>query len=846
MVKSRRRWSFRLRFAVQWYLVCCVILGHKIGLSAPADDSQPEIPTTKDPHKVTEGPGLNTPNNQPGVTDEPPPPDKTTARPPRLTTARGEPVVTAGSGFTTGGGVVEPKVTTSVVTHAGSTQVPELTTLPSVTTVSLVPTTPVPVATTPGMTTGPATTGTSPSITTVTVAPPTTPTIPGVATTRSLRTTTRAHTTEAVTTSQPHLTTHNPPPPITEPHRPSTRHPPIIPTEHQPTEEPPPPHTQGPPPETEPPPPTKPHKPTRPHPTNPPPPTTKAGSRPTNRPTARVTGSTPTSFPKTPIPYPSVAIQLVLQETWKDFCPGIKQFLSSIAEYSKMALSLSHSPYIALLNDTKSCFEAETNLQDTPFNEIRVQVDICIQTKEGSCDTNLTESVGVAMQSNQEELQRYLIPTVLSVRVYKPLQGTPGPRPTKSATGVAVGLSFGFLIMASVISIGAFKINKSRLAKRRALNNRYYFDGKELHDTFSESHQLSPVHHTAAFTMPATITITHRLVPAINKGLIMDDEEDVVAVKYPSHVLSMHGLSQFYSYLEAITEEFETLLDFQKDLSKPHSPSKTSSLSPIKTSTLSPGLFHPPPRTRVPLEKSSSDNQHGFLNASFVKGYGNTTYSYIATTNPWGTNLNDFWEMIWEQQSRTIVCLCSPEEMGVVCPWYWPRDEGIQNAQLYGDILVMRQGCVLTENYSMSTLLIKNIQKNLCRPINHFWFTQWPVVCNQVPSSPTLLLSFLLQVRQTVQDSYGPIVAHCSDGCGRTGTLLAIDSGMRSMEDLCTVDVPSIVCSIRHDRGAAVLQKEHYVFIYKTLFEYSVMLTRGLADGMAAEVDGIDTDASLC
>ena len=38
---------------------------------------------------------------------------------------------------------------------------------------------------------------------------------------------------------------------------------------------------------------------------------------------------------------------------------------------------------------------------------------------------------------------------------------------------------------------------------------------------------------------------------------------------------------------------------------------------------------------------------------------------------------------------------------------------------------------------------------------------------------------------------------------------------MRSLEDLCTVDVPSIVCSIRHDRGAAVLLREHYAFIYK-------------------------------
>ncbi len=38
---------------------------------------------------------------------------------------------------------------------------------------------------------------------------------------------------------------------------------------------------------------------------------------------------------------------------------------------------------------------------------------------------------------------------------------------------------------------------------------------------------------------------------------------------------------------------------------------------------------------------------------------------------------------------------------------------GIQAAQLYGNILVMLQGLVRTDNYVISTLLIKDIQVSL-------------------------------------------------------------------------------------------------------------------------------------
>ncbi|XP_071794711.1 uncharacterized protein [Asterias amurensis] len=569
-------------------------------------------------------------------------------------------------------------------------------------------------------------------------------------------------------------------------------------------------------------------------------PATKVIPVPSENPkTPRWTAVPATQIPNTHSPHQDTAVQLILQISWTELCPDVAKLRSSISKFAGVVLNRSSPPDVELLNDTLHCpLKKRLKMKGNPLTV--VQVDFCIVSK-GRCDSPLTESVGLSMQGDITQLQTYLEPKVLSVHVYKPTQTTAYPNKSdKPQVGIATGLSITTLLAVVIGTVLAYRIYRSRLAKRRTIHNRYYFDGKVLHDTLNESHQLSPLHTISS--MPATI---HQLMPAVNEGLVMDDEEIESSDMYPSHVLSMHALSQFYSYVEAIVEEYETLVDFQNSaLNKSQSSPKHFLSLPGHGHSQAHGhggnsgsLFHPPPKSRITLEKVSPSNANGFLNANLVKGYGKGGYCYIATAAPWGTSLADFWEMVWEQQSRTLICLCSPEEMGVVCPWYWPREEGIQAAQLYGDILVMRQGCILTENYCMSTLLVKNIQKNLCRPITHFWFTQWPT--SDVPASSAVMISFLLQVRQTVQESYGPIVAHCSDGCGRTGTLLAMDSGMRSLEDLCTVDVPSIVCSIRHDRGAAVLLREHYAFIYKVLYEYSVMLTRGLTAN-------IDADISLC
>lgn len=88
---------------------------------------------------------------------------------------------------------------------------------------------------------------------------------------------------------------------------------------------------------------------------------------------------------------------------------------------------------------------------------------------------------------------------------------------------------------------------------------------------------------------------------------------------------------------------------------------------------------------------------------------------------------------------------------------------------------------------------------------------------NGVQSDGAGLIAVLLEARALQRGGPGPIVVHCSPGTGRTGTLIALDLGIRQYEITRTVDVPRVVYTIRRDRAGAVQTKEQYAFIYKVI-----------------------------
>ena len=69
-------------------------------------------------------------------------------------------------------------------------------------------------------------------------------------------------------------------------------------------------------------------------------------------------------------------------------------------------------------------------------------------------------------------------------------------------------------------------------------------------------------------------------------------------------------------------------------------------------------------------------------------------------------------------------------------------------------------------------------------------YLSWPD--HGVPDSPTQFMRMLKIVRETVRVKDAPMVVHCSAGCGRTGTLAAIDDVWSQLEARHLVTHPFI------------------------------------------------------
>ncbi|KOC64264.1 Receptor-type tyrosine-protein phosphatase zeta [Habropoda laboriosa] len=280
--------------------------------------------------------------------------------------------------------------------------------------------------------------------------------------------------------------------------------------------------------------------------------------------------------------------------------------------------------------------------------------------------------------------------------------------------------------------------------------------------------------------------------------------EDSSAI--PSHPLNFAGLSSFYNDVNAIDEEFSGI------------PQISAKIDELPTGAEIKNRYAnviPLPETRVSLQKINNDILTEYINASYVRGLKNATKYYIACQAPMESTVTDFWRMIWEQQCKVVIMLTDLVENGVEkCTEYIPPSEITDCHRLYGDFQVTLKKRETKEKYAISTLHLKNLESNTFREVYHIWYL-WPV--NGVQSDGAGLIAVLLEARALQRGGPGPIVVHCSPGTGRTGTLIALDLGIRQYEITRTVDVPRVVYTIRRDRAGAVQTKEQYAFIYKVI-----------------------------
>ncbi|XP_052863198.1 serine-rich adhesin for platelets [Anopheles cruzii] len=153
----------------------------------------------------------------------------------------------------------------------------------------------------------------------------------------------------------------------------------------------------------------------------------------------------------------------------------------------------------------------------------------------------------------------------------------------------------------------------------------------------------------------------------------------------------------------------------------------------------------PLPETRVNLKRLNDDEKTEYINANFVKGPKDGVNYYIACQAPMENTINDFWRMVWEQNSKVIIMATDLSENGVEkCAEYLPPSVVLDNSRTFGDFQLTLKNRENKEKYTISTVHMRHTPSNNLREIMHFWY-QWPDT--GVPIDESSIIGMLLEAR---------------------------------------------------------------------------------------------------
>ncbi|XP_039647004.1 receptor-type tyrosine-protein phosphatase zeta isoform X2 [Perca fluviatilis] len=223
----------------------------------------------------------------------------------------------------------------------------------------------------------------------------------------------------------------------------------------------------------------------------------------------------------------------------------------------------------------------------------------------------------------------------------------------------------------------------------------------------------------------------------------------------------------------------------------------------------------PVERSRVCLTAAES-NSTGYINASYVMGHHHSK-EFIVSQTPLSSTVADFWRMVWEHGTHTVVRLpdthCQSEQ-GESCV-YWPSNDQPMSFEGFTVSYSGEEHVCLSndERLLVQDFTVDSPENNYVLEVRQYSAACWPN-----PDSPIRnCFDLVSTVREHSRHSDRPTIIHDPLGGATSGLFCALTALSSQLEEEGAVDVYQVARMTNLMRPGVFNDLEQYQYLYRAV-----------------------------
>uniref|UniRef100_H3D6F1 protein-tyrosine-phosphatase n=1 Tax=Tetraodon nigroviridis TaxID=99883 RepID=H3D6F1_TETNG len=221
----------------------------------------------------------------------------------------------------------------------------------------------------------------------------------------------------------------------------------------------------------------------------------------------------------------------------------------------------------------------------------------------------------------------------------------------------------------------------------------------------------------------------------------------------------------------------------------------------------------PVERSRVCLSASET-NSTGYINASYVTGHRHCT-EFIVSQTPLSSTVADFWRMVWEHNTRTVVCLPDAHGQCEDSCVYLPSKEQPMSFEGFGVCYSGEEHVCLSgdQRLLVQDFVLESTLNNFVLEVRHYSAACWPNPDGPIRNSFHLVNT----VREHSRQSDAPTVVLDPLGGATSGLFCALTTLSSQLEDQGAVDVYQVARMTNLMRPGVFNDLEQFQYLYRAV-----------------------------